>query len=83
MRSPDGRYVNQLDRILVNSIFSNCFLDVRTFRGADYDSDHFLVAGKLKVKLKKIENKKERQTRLADIQKLGDSKVCKTLIKKT
>ena len=28
---------------------------VRTFRDVDCDSDHFLVAGMLKVKMKKIE----------------------------
>lgn len=77
-RFPDGRYVNQIDHILVSSRFSNCVLDVRTFRGADCGSDHFLVAGKLKVTLTKIENRKKRQSGLYDIQKLSDSKVCET-----
>lgn len=50
-------------------------LDVRTFRGADCGSDHFLVVGKLKVKLKKIEKRREKQTELFDIQKLDDPSV--------
>jgi len=78
-RSPDGRYVNQIDHILVNSRFSNCILDVRTFRGADCGSDHFLVVGKLKVTLKKIENRKENHSGLYDISKLRELKVRETL----
>jgi len=39
-RSPDGRYTNQIDHILVNSRFKNCIQDVRLIRGADLDSDH-------------------------------------------
>jgi len=50
--SPDGKYINQIDHILINLRFSNCIQDVRTVRGADSDSDHFLVKGKIKVKLK-------------------------------
>lgn len=50
--SPDGRYTNQIDHILINARFNNCIIDVRTFRGADCGSDHFLVVGMLKVKMK-------------------------------
>ncbi|KAL4104718.1 hypothetical protein QTP88_020000 [Uroleucon formosanum] len=52
--SPDGKYINQIDHILINLRFSNCIQDVRTVRGADSDSDHFLVKGKIKVKLKSL-----------------------------
>ena len=31
--------------------------DVRTFRGADVGTDHYLVGGKLKLKLKKVDKK--------------------------
>jgi endonuclease/exonuclease/phosphatase family metal-dependent hydrolase len=52
-RSPDGRYTNQIDHIMVNSRFKNCIEDVRSIRGADSDSDHYLIRGKMKIKLKK------------------------------
>lgn len=57
-RSPDGRYVNQIDHVLVNERFNNSILDVRTVREADSDSDHFLVAGRLRVKLKRRQETK-------------------------
>ncbi|KAF0714277.1 ribosome biogenesis protein TSR3 isoform X1, partial [Aphis craccivora] len=75
-RSPGGRYINQIDHVLVSARFSNSILDVRTFRGAECGSDHFLVFGKLKVKLKKIKKRKEEQAELFDIQKLCDLKTC-------
>ncbi|XP_025423466.1 craniofacial development protein 2-like [Sipha flava] len=52
-RSPDGRHVDQIDHVLVNERFNNSIMDVKTVRGADSDSDHFLVAGRLRVKLKR------------------------------
>jgi len=52
--SPDGRYVNQIDHILVSAIFKNCIQDIRTMRGTDGDSDHYLVKGKMKVKIKNV-----------------------------
>lgn len=50
-------YTNQIDHILVNTRFKNCLRDVITVRGTDCDSDHYLLAGKLKVKLKKPASK--------------------------
>ncbi|KAF0770345.1 craniofacial development protein 2-like [Aphis craccivora] len=80
-RSPDSRYINQIDHVLVNARFSNSVLDVRTFRGAECGSDHFLVVGKLKVKLKRAKKRKEEQTELFDIQKLCDLKICEDFCK--
>jgi len=56
--SPDGRYFNQIDHILVSTRFKNCIQDVRTIRGTDSDSDHYLVKRKMKVKIKKFTHKK-------------------------
>ncbi|KAL4103878.1 hypothetical protein QTP88_019213 [Uroleucon formosanum] len=41
------------NHILVNSRFKNCIQDVRSIRGADSGSDHYLIRGKMKIKLKK------------------------------
>jgi endonuclease/exonuclease/phosphatase family metal-dependent hydrolase len=36
-RSPYGRYINQIDHVLVIARFSNSVLDVRTFHGQNVD----------------------------------------------
>lgn len=53
-RSPDGKYINQINYILINLIFSNYIQDVQTLRGADSDCDHFFVKEKIKVKLNSV-----------------------------
>jgi len=46
--SPDGKYINQIDHILINLRFSNCIQDVRTVRGAVVTPITFLLKEKLK-----------------------------------
>ncbi|XP_008178936.1 craniofacial development protein 2-like [Acyrthosiphon pisum] len=51
-KAPNGRYTNQIDHVMINTRFKNCIQEVKTVRGADCDLDHYLVKGKLDVKLK-------------------------------
>jgi len=41
--SPDGRYKNQIEHVLVNFRFKNSILNVRTLRRAVIGSDHLLL----------------------------------------
>lgn len=50
--SPDGRTVNQIDHIAISKRWRTSLLDVRNQRGADANSDHHLVVGALRIKLK-------------------------------
>ena len=51
--SPDGKTHNQIDHILIDRRRHSSIrvLDVRSFRGADFDTDHYLVVAKLRKRL--------------------------------
>jgi endonuclease/exonuclease/phosphatase family metal-dependent hydrolase len=42
-RSPDGSTSNQIDHVMIDSHYTTDILDVKSCRGADCDSDHFMV----------------------------------------
>jgi endonuclease/exonuclease/phosphatase family metal-dependent hydrolase len=52
--SPDGKKHNQIDHVLVDRRRQSSILDVRSFRGADCDMDHYLLAAKLRERLSVI-----------------------------
>jgi hypothetical protein len=49
--SHDGNTHNQIDNILVDRRRHSSILDVRSFRGADCDTDHYLVFAKVRERL--------------------------------
>jgi hypothetical protein len=49
--SPDGKTHSQIDHIMIDRRFLSNVLDVQSFRGADCDTDHYLVIAKVKGKL--------------------------------
>ncbi|KAL4125800.1 hypothetical protein QTP88_010040 [Uroleucon formosanum] len=75
--SPGGIYQSQIDHILVDKVHRSCIKDVRSKRGADGDSDHFLVLVKVKLILSnhwKAKRKKTNTTRF-DVDKLGEESI--------
>jgi len=40
-RSPDGKTFNQIDLFLIDARHVSHVMDVKTFRGANIDSDHY------------------------------------------
>ncbi len=52
--SPNGRYKNQIDHVVVNAKFRRSVEDSRAYRGADVASDHNLVMAKVKLKLNRV-----------------------------
>jgi hypothetical protein len=49
--SPDGKTHNQIHRILIDRRQHSSIRDVRSFRAADYDTDHYLVVEKVRERL--------------------------------
>ena len=70
--SPDGRTENQIDHFTISKKFRRSLQDVRGMRGADIGSDHHLLVGKVKIKLKRYGNsfcKEGKRVLLQDPQK--------------
>jgi len=70
--SRDGRTVNQIDHICISRKFNHSLLDVRSHRGADIGSDHYLVRGYLQVKLQSVEKQAKSCVPVPDIGRLRD-----------
>ena len=49
--SPDGKTHNQIDQVLIDRRCHSSVLDVRNFRGADCDTDHYLVIAKFRERI--------------------------------
>jgi endonuclease/exonuclease/phosphatase family metal-dependent hydrolase len=49
--SPDGKTLTQINHILIDRRWHSSILDVRSFRGADCDTDHYLVVAKVNERL--------------------------------
>ena len=49
--SPDGKTHNQIGHILIERRWQSSVLDVRSFRGADCDMDHYLMIANVRERL--------------------------------
>jgi hypothetical protein len=49
--SPDGKTHNQVDHFLIDRRRHSTVLDVRSFRAADCDIDHYLVVAEVRERL--------------------------------
>ena len=73
--SPDGKTHNQIDHILIDRRRQSSILDGRSFRGADCDTDHYLVVAKVRERLavskqvaQKLDGKRFNLMKLKDLE---------------
>ena len=55
-QSNDGTTKNQIDYIMIKRRWRSSVLNCRTYPGADADSDHNLVMGKIRLRIKRLQN---------------------------
>lgn len=71
--SPDRTTKNQIDHFLIDKRRYTNVLDVGAYRGADSDSDHFLVVAKLRARIAASQSgKRANKAESFDIKKLQD-----------
>uniref|UniRef100_A0A3B1KAX6 Endonuclease/exonuclease/phosphatase domain-containing protein n=1 Tax=Astyanax mexicanus TaxID=7994 RepID=A0A3B1KAX6_ASTMX len=68
-KSPDGSTINQIDHILMNGKWRRSLQDVRVYRRADVNSDHYLLTAIIKLKLRKAQKRSQHRKHL-DVAKL-------------
>jgi endonuclease/exonuclease/phosphatase family metal-dependent hydrolase len=52
-KSPDGSTMNQTDHVLIDYHHKSSIQDVRSYRGANIDSNHFVITAKLWSRINK------------------------------
>jgi hypothetical protein len=74
--SADGRVKNQIDHLLISGQWRSSVLDSRVQRGADVNSDHYLVRTRIRLRLSTHRNKNKVKPRL-DVERLKDEETKK------
>jgi hypothetical protein len=64
--SPDGVTKNQIDHISISNKWKKSLLNIRSYCGADIDSDHHLVMAEVKMKVARVKHNHDSNTRKMD-----------------
>jgi len=74
-QSPDGDTENQIDHILIDSRQTSTITGIRIYRGANINSDHYLVRIKTKQRISGSYNRSVGKSNAYDVDKLKDENI--------
>ena len=69
-KAPGQDTCNQIDHVLINKRRASMINDVRTLRGPNCDSDHYLVRTRLRQRISRVKESTCRKSRKWDVTKL-------------
>lgn len=79
-RSPDQRTANQIDHVLIDGRFFSDITNVRSYRRANIDSDHYLVAVCMRSKLSRLYNLRHSRTPRPNTKQLQSAAVAQEYV---
>jgi len=74
-RSPDGVTFNQIDHLLIDRRHKSNLMDVRSYKGANINSDHYLVTARLKAQISNVKQVTGIRTSKYNVSKLTSNEV--------
>ncbi|CAH1721690.1 unnamed protein product [Aphis gossypii] len=76
--SPGGRYSSQIDHVLIENKHKTIIKNVKSYRGADADTDHYLILIDFRVKMSMEWKKKQKILEKYEVDKLKNKETLQT-----
>lgn len=70
--SPDGKYHNQIDHVLIDKRNASSITSVRTFRGPNHDTDHYLVSASYRCRISRQKHESRNGAPRVSLESLKD-----------
>lgn len=78
--SPNGKTSNQIDHVLIDARHVGNVMDTRSYRGANIDSDHYLVGTKIRSRISNAKKESGTRQQRYDTNRLKDNKIAESYI---